>query len=128
MVKVVRQWSGFLECLLMRLNADNALFPCITLATVSPRRFVVIPLILTCIAIVIAIALAAARGKFHMPGYLGLAGLTFVVSIIVGKTAGSRHITGTPVGIILSVIFYLLISAALGSVISLFVYRRPPDS
>jgi hypothetical protein len=109
----------------MRLNADNALFSCITLAIVGPRRLIVFPLIFMCIVIVVAIALAAFRGKLHVPGYIGLAGLTFVVSIIVGKLAGFRHIAGTPVGIILSFIFYLLISAALGSVIALFVYRHP---
>ena len=89
-------------------------------------RFVLIAaLMLCCLAIAIAMPIAARRGKLHMPGYLGLAGLTFVVSIIIGKLAGSRHIAGTPVGIILSFVFYLLISTALGSVISLFVYRRP---
>ena len=109
----------------MRLDATNALFPCITLAIVSPRRYIVIPLILICIAIVIAIALAASRGKLHVPGYLGLAGLTFVVSIILGKLSGSRHIAGSPAGIFLSVVFFLLIATTLGSVIALFVYRRP---
>jgi hypothetical protein len=109
----------------MRLDATDSLFPCITLAIVGPRRFIVFPLILMCIVIVVAIVLAAFRGKLHVPGYIGLAGLSFVVSIFLGKLSGSRHIAGTPVGIILSFVFYLLISAALGSVIALFVYRRP---
>jgi xanthine/uracil permease len=89
-------------------------------------RFVLIAvLMLSCLATTISVPIAARRGKLHVPGYLGLAGLTFVVSIIVGKLAGSRHITGTPVGIILSFIFFLLIAMTFGSVIALFVYRPP---
>jgi hypothetical protein len=88
-------------------------------------RFVMIAvLMLCCLAIAISMPIAARRGKFHVPGYLGLAGLTFVVSIILGKLSGSRHIAGSPAGIIISFIFYLLMAVSLGSVISLFVYRR----
>jgi FtsH-binding integral membrane protein len=89
-------------------------------------RFVLIGvLVLCCLVIAISIPVAARRGKLHVPGYLGLAGLTFVVSIILGKLSGSRHIAGSPAGIVLSFIFYLLVAVTLGSVISLFVYRRP---
>ena len=112
----------------MRLNADNALFPCITLAIVSPRRFIVIPLILICIAIVIAIALAASRGKLHMAGYSGVALAAFAAAMVFGKIAGIRGISGTVIGLLLSVLFFFAISAVLGSIAALVFYKPPPDA
>jgi ABC-type multidrug transport system permease subunit len=92
-------------------------------------RFVLIALLmLCCLAIAISMPIAARRGKLHVPGYLGLAGLTFVVSIILGKLSGSRHIAGSAAGIIFSVVFFLLIAMTFGSVVALFVYRRPSNS
>jgi hypothetical protein len=89
-------------------------------------RFILIAvLMLCCLGIAISMPIAARRGKLHVPGYLGLAGLTFVVSIILGKLSGSRDIAGSPAGIVLSLFFFLLIATTLGSVIALFVYRRP---
>jgi hypothetical protein len=112
----------------MRLNADNALFPCITLAIVSPRRFIVIPLILICIAIVIAITLAASRGKLHMAGYVGVALAAFAAAMVFGKIAGIRGISGTAIGLLLSVLFFFAISAVLGSIAALVFYKPPPDA
>jgi hypothetical protein len=92
-------------------------------------RFVLIAvLMLCCLAIAISMSIAARRGKLHVPGYLGLAGLTFVVSIILGKLSGLRHIAGSRAGIFLSVVFFLLIATTLGSAVASFVYRRPLDS
>ena len=112
----------------MRLNADNALFPCITLAIVSPRRLIVVPLILICIAIVIAIAVAASRGKLHMAGYIGIALAAFAAAMILGKISGIRGVSGTTIGLLLSVLFFFAISAVLGSIAGLVFYKPPPES
>jgi len=112
----------------MRLYATNALFPCITLAIVSPRRLTVIPLILVCIAIVVAIAVAASRGKLHMAGYIGIALAAFCSAMILGKISGIRGVSGTIIGLLLSVLFFFAISAVLGSIAALLFYKPPPES
>jgi hypothetical protein len=89
---------------------------------------VVLPLALGFFAILIAIPWAAARGKLHVPGYVGLAFLTFAVALLLGRVAGARAITGTTVGVLLSVAFFLLIAAAVGCVVALFFYRHPPEA
>jgi hypothetical protein len=112
----------------MRLDATNALFPCMTLAILSPRRFIVIPLIFICIAIVIAIAVAASRGKFHMAGYISIALAAFAAAMILGKISGIRGVSGTTIGLLLSVLFFFAISAVLGSIAGLVFYKPPPES
>jgi hypothetical protein len=112
----------------MRLYATNALSPCITLAIVSPRRFIVIPLILLCMAIVVAIAVAASRGKLHMAGYIGIALAAFCSAMILGKISGIRGVSGTIIGLLLSVLFFFAISAVLGSIAALVFYKPPPES
>ena len=89
---------------------------------------VVVPLALSSFAILIAVPWAAARGKLHIPGYVGLAFLTFAIALLLGRIAGARAITGTIVGVLLSVAFFLLIAAAVGCVVALFFYRQPPDA
>ena len=111
----------------MRLYANNALFPCITLAIVHPRRFIIIPLILICIAIVVAIAVAASRGKLHMAGYMGIAFLAFFAAIIAGKLSGANAVTGTAFGLILSLLFFVGIATVLGCIAALIFYRPPRD-
>ena len=112
----------------MRLDATNALFPCITLAIISPRRLIVIPLILVCIAIVVAIAVAASRSKLHMAGYIGIALAAFCSAMILGKISGIRGVSGTIIGLLLSVLFFFAISAVLGSIAALVFYKPPPES
>lgn len=112
----------------MRLDATNALFPGITLAIVSPRRLIVVPLILICIAIVIAIAVAASRGKLHMAGYIGIALAAFAAAMILGKISGIPGVSGTTIGLLLSVLFFFAISAVLGSIAGLVFYKPPPES
>lgn len=107
----------------MRLYATNALFPCITLAIVSPRRLIVIPLILVCVAIMVAIAVAASRGKLHMAGYIGIALAAFAAAMILGKVSGLRGISGTVAGLVSSVLFFFAISAVLGSIAALVFYK-----
>jgi hypothetical protein len=88
---------------------------------------VLVPLALGSLSILIAIPWAAARGRLHIPGYVGLAFLTFAIALLVGRVAGVRGITGTTAGVVLSVAFFLLIAAAVGCVLALFFYRHPPE-
>jgi hypothetical protein len=111
----------------MRLDATNALFPCITLAIVSSKPFIVIPLIVICIAIVVAIALAASRGKLHMAGYIGIALVAFAAAMVLGKISGIPGVSGTAIGLLLSVLFFFAISVVLGSIAALAFYKPPPE-
>jgi hypothetical protein len=72
-----------------------------------------------------AVPTAARRGKLHVPGYLGLALLTFLIAIVMGRITGIHGINGTLAGVFLSILFFLLIAVAVGSVLALFFYRNP---
>jgi hypothetical protein len=111
----------------MLLNAIFALYPCMILAIGRPRLLVIAPMGLLCLAILIATPLAASRGKLHLAGYIGIAIAAFVAAMVVGKLSGLHRINGTIIGLFLSVLFFLAISAALGSLIALAAYRHPPD-
>ena|SRR5713101_2033265 len=86
---------------------------------------IVIPLVGTCLVIAGLIPIAAARGKLHVPGYAGMAMLAFAVSLLFGKLAGFRRAAASPAGPIFSIIFFLLIAVAVGSILALFFYRDP---
>ncbi len=87
-----------------------------------------LPLSLACCAVIIAIPVSAVRGRLHIPGYVGLALLTFVLGLLAGKLSGARGVTGTNSGVVLSLLFFFLIAAALGCVLALFFYRDPPET
>jgi hypothetical protein len=91
------------------------------------RSALVVSLALACVFVVVLIPIYASRGKLHIPGYVGLAFLTFAIGLLFGKIAGSRAVTGTIGGVLLSVLFFLLIATALGSILALFFYRHPPE-
>src|SRR6202040_2068157 len=78
---------------------------------------IVIPLLVVCMMIAGLIPMAAARGKLHIPGYVGMAMLAFTVGLLFGKLAGFRRFVGSVVGPILSIIFFLLIAVAVGSIL-----------
>jgi len=82
---------------------------------------------LACLVIVVLIPIYASRGRFHIPGYVGLAFLTFAIGLLLGRTAGARAVTGTVAGLFLSIVFFLLIATALGSILALFFYSHPPE-
>jgi hypothetical protein len=88
----------------------------------DPIRFIVLA---GCLAIVVCIPVAARRRKLHIPGYVGMAFAAFITALILGRVVGSPRIIGTPMGIFLSVVFFLLIATAVGSVVALFFYRHP---
>jgi hypothetical protein len=94
----------------------------------GPQFPLVVCLTLACTVIVVIIPICASRGKLHVPGYVGLAFLAFAVGLLLGRIAGSRAVAGTIAGVLLSIVFFLLIATALGSVLALFFYRHPPEA
>jgi len=87
---------------------------------------ILIPLVAVCLVIAGLIPMAAARGKLHIPGYVGMALLAFAVSMVVGKLAGIHRVAASTAGPILSITFFLLIAVAVGSFLALLFYRDPP--
>jgi hypothetical protein len=88
----------------------------------------IVPLSMACFAILIFVPLAAARSRLHIPGYVGLAFLASVVALLCGRISGIHGVAGTPWGVLLSLLFFLLIAFAFGSVLALFFYRDPRES
>jgi hypothetical protein len=86
----------------------------------------IVPLLVACMSIVIVVPLAAARSRLHIPGYVGLAFLASILGLLCGRISGIRGVAGTRWGVMLSLLFFLLISFAVGSVLALFFYRDPP--
>ena len=87
-----------------------------------------VPVILACLVIVAAVPTAAARSKLHMPAYIGMAILAFVASLVFGEISGARRVTGTILGMVLSVGCFLSIAVVVGSILALLVYREPPEA
>ena len=80
---------------------------------------------LVCLATVASLCVAASRSFLHIPAYVGLAFFSFAAAMVVGHFSGAANISGTPAGLVLSVLFFLLIATAVGSVLALFFYRHP---
>jgi hypothetical protein len=89
---------------------------------------VIAPLIAACLAIAIAIPVAAVRSKLHMPGYIGIAILAFVASLLFGEISGMRRIAGSIAGIVLSIACFLSIAVCVGAVLALVFYHDPPEA
>jgi hypothetical protein len=103
-------------------------FPAFLSAVLNRPQFpLVVSLTLACALIVVVIPICASRGKLHVPGYVGLAFLAFAIGLLLGRIAGARAVIGTIAGVLLSIMFFLLIATALGSVLALFFYRHPPE-
>jgi hypothetical protein len=86
----------------------------------------IVPLSVACFAILILVPWAAARSRLHIPGYVGLAFLASILGFICGRISGFQGVAGTPWGVMMSLVFFLLIACAVGSVLALFFYRDPP--
>ncbi len=86
----------------------------------------VIPLALSCLAIMIILPISAARSRLHIPGWVGFALFSFVLSYTCARISGVHSIVGKPTGIFFSIACFLFLAAALGSVIALFFYKDPP--
>jgi len=102
--------------------------PTAHLVASGPNPFILVPLSLACVAILIVLPLAARRGRLHIPGYVGVAFLAFLLVLLCGYLSGRRGITATPAGAALSLLFFVLVAAAVGSVLALFFYRDPPQT
>lgn len=83
-------------------------------------------LIAACLVVVISIGVCAAKGKLHMPAYIGIAFLAFASALAFGELAGIETIRGSILAIALSCACYLCISTTVGSIVALLFYRRPP--
>ena len=88
---------------------------------------IVIPLALSCLAIMIILPISAARSRLHIPGWVGMALFSFVLSYTCARISGVHAYVGRTTGVFFSIACFLLLAAALGSVIALFFYRDPPD-
>jgi hypothetical protein len=94
-----------------------------SLAAIEPRYSIVIPLILACLLILGAIPFAASRGRLHIPGYAGIAILSFGIALLFGWLAKPDRVAGVISGAFVAVVFFLLMAASVGSVLALIFYR-----
>ena len=110
------------------LNALVASISSILLAA-SPRGVnfeIVIPLALSCLAIMVILPISAARSRLHIPGWVGFALFSLVLSYTCARISGVHGFVGRPTGVFFSIACFLFLAAALGSVIALFFYKDPP--
>jgi hypothetical protein len=105
-------------------SMNAAALALVDFAVYAVRLPVVVPMLFLSLASMIMIPVAASRGKLHIPGYVGIAMLTFASSLFFGRLAGVRGIAGRGIAIVLSVAFFVLLAASVGSILALFVYRR----
>jgi hypothetical protein len=83
-----------------------------------------LPLTIACLAVVLVLSLLASKGKLHIPGYIGIAFLAFILSLIFGKLSGMKAVHGSITALALSVACYLCIAATIGSLVALAFYRE----
>jgi hypothetical protein len=99
------------------------------LFAINPRGVnleLVIPLALSCLAIMVILPISAARSRLHIPGWVGFALFSFVLSYTCARISSVHSIVGKPTGVFFSMMCFLFLAAALGSVIALFFYKDPP--
>lgn len=88
---------------------------------------VVVPLALSCLVIVAVIPSAAWRGKLNVPVYALMLFVAAFVAYGIGKVAGAQSVHGTTLGVVVSFVFFLLVSTSVGSFLGIFFYRQPTD-
>jgi hypothetical protein len=86
----------------------------------------VIPLALSCFAIMVILPISAARSRLHIPGWVGFALFSFVLSYTCARISGVHSFVGKPAGVFFSIACFLFLASALGSIIALFFYKDPP--
>jgi hypothetical protein len=94
----------------------------------APKLLIVVPLIAACILIAVSITFFAYRGKLHIPGYAGIAALGLILSLTFGRFAGARSIAGTTLGVLFSILCFLLLAVVVGSIVALFFYRHSSEA
>jgi hypothetical protein len=110
----------------MPFHIDTALrqLPALViLVTRGVRLPLVLSLIAACVFVVAFVPWAASRGKFHIPGYGGIAILGGACGFLMGRLSGARRIAGTFVAAPLAMAFFLLLALAAGCLLALFFYR-----
>lgn len=106
-----------------------AAFVLYALFAANPRGLnlqLVIPLALSCLAIMIILPISSARGRLHIPGWIGFALFSFVFSYTCARISAVHGIVAHPAGVAFSIACFLFLSAALGSILALFFYKDPP--
>jgi hypothetical protein len=93
----------------------------------APKLGVVIPLSVVCLFVLLWIPTRSRRGMLSIPACVGIGLGAAVLALAMGKLAGVHGISGTAAGVIVSALFFLLISAAVGSFLGLFFYRERPE-
>jgi hypothetical protein len=93
----------------------------------ASRSPIVLVLSVACVLIALAVPFAANRGRLHVPGYIGIALLSFVVALIFGRISGIAGVRGTRSGEALSIVFFLLVALAAGAILAIFFYAEPPQ-
>lgn len=92
----------------------------------SLRTYGLLPLLIfICLAVALGVAASARKRLLHIPGYIGMALFAFVASLACGRLAGLQGIRGSPLGVILSILCFLLLSVSAGSVLAIFFFRPP---
>jgi hypothetical protein len=94
-------------------------------AFVAARTPVIVALGIVCAAIAIAIPVLASKGKLHVPGYVGLAFISFALAFVCGRISGARRLSGSTLGLGFAILFFLLFAVAAGSFLAIFFYREP---
>ena len=92
-------------------------------------HFVIITaLALGCIAILIGMPVAAHKGKLHVPGYIGIALITFVGSFLFGLASGYSRIAGSPVAVVFALLCFWSAAAGVGSIVAIFFWRDEAEA
>jgi hypothetical protein len=94
----------------------------------TPKFSVVIPLFIACLFVLVWIPMTSRRGRLGIPACVGIGLGAAVLALAMGKLSGIHRVTGTTLGVIVSALFFLLISAAVGCLLGLFFYREPPEA
>jgi hypothetical protein len=89
----------------------------------SVHPAILVPLVAACFAIVLLVPIGAFQGKLHIPAYCGFALFALAFGLVVGKIAGTQ-IPGSFLGVGLSIVFFVVMAACLGSILAIFVYRQ----
>lgn len=86
---------------------------------------VVVPLSLSCLVVLAVVPAAAWRGKMNVPFYALIMFMSAFLAFFVGRVAGWQSVHGTPLGVVVSFIFFLLVAGAGGCFLGIFFYRHP---
>jgi hypothetical protein len=100
---------------------------CLVVAFFAPRLTIAVPLFIACLFVLLSIPITSRRGKLSIPACVGIGLGAAALALAMGKLAGRHGVAGTTLGILVSALFFLLISAAVGSLLGLFFYREPPE-